>query len=193
MTPQQTKLVADSFERIKSRLPQIGAMLYARLFEIAPDARALFKDDMKAQEAKLMEIFSEFARAHSRSRHFLPVTESSGHAIVPGIGPLYHRHVAYGVREEHYAKMREAMMWALSETLKDDFPPEVMQAWNAMFDMLAKSLREASASDPLRSYAAMGPRFEAEAAYNGTLDEFLNCAGERDSLSESGAPERDPA
>jgi hemoglobin-like flavoprotein len=141
MTPQQTKLVADSFESIKPRLQEIGAMLYAKLFEIAPDARALFKGDMTAQEAKLMQLFAEFVRVRTRSQHFLPVTGDRGHAVIPGIGALHKRHVGYGVRDEHYAQMREAMMWALTRALKDDFPPEVLEAWSAMFDMMAKSLR----------------------------------------------------
>jgi hemoglobin-like flavoprotein len=180
MTPQQTKLVAESFESIKPRLPEIGAMLYAKLFEIAPDTRALFKGDMKEQEGKLMLLFSEFVRVRTRSQHFLPVTGDRGHAVIPGIGALHHRHVGYGVRDEHYAQMRQAMMWALSQALKDDFPPEVLEAWSAMFDMMAKSLRAAAPREEISPASALGARSDADLPDAGILDEFFRDAGDPD-------------
>lgn len=174
MTPEQTKLVADSFESIKPRLPEIGAMLYAKLFEIAPDARALFKGNMREQEGKLMQVFGEFVRVHTRSRHFLPITGDRGEAVIPGIGALHLRHVGYGVQNHHYAQMREAMMWALMQALKDDFPPEVLQAWSAMFDIMAKSLREAKPGGDISPAAALGARFEINAPEGDVLDQFFD-------------------
>lgn len=185
MTPEQTKLVAESFQTIKPRLPELGAKLYARLFEIAPETRALFKGDMKAQEAKLMEIFSEFVRVHTRSKHFLPVTGDRGQAVIPGIGAMHRRHIGYGVQAEHYAKMREAMMGALAEVLDGDFPPTVLEAWSEMFDMLAKSMREAAPGQESNPAAALGSRFGTALPESGDLDAFLGGTGERDTAETS--------
>ena len=52
MTPLQIKLVADSFSKV---LPVAGVtadLFYDRLFEIAPETRTLFPDDLAAQKKK---------------------------------------------------------------------------------------------------------------------------------------------
>jgi hemoglobin-like flavoprotein len=191
MTPQQTKLVAQSFESIKPRLPEIGAMLYAKLFEIAPDARALFKGDMKDQEKKLMLLFSEFVRVRTRSQHFLPVTGDRGQAVIPGIGALHQRHVGYGVQNQHYGQMREAMMWALTQALQNDFPPDVLEAWSAMFDMMAKSLRETTSGDDPSPAAALGARLGGNASDGADLGEFFGSPDQREPQSGDEPPGRE--
>ena len=39
MTPEQAKLVADSFSQLERRLPELGAAVYERLFYIAPETQ----------------------------------------------------------------------------------------------------------------------------------------------------------
>ena len=43
MTPEQAKLVADSFSELEDRLPELGAAVYDRLFYVAPETRSMFK------------------------------------------------------------------------------------------------------------------------------------------------------
>ena len=47
MTPDQAKIVADSFSKLESRLPELGAAVYDRLFDVAPETRAMFKGDIQ--------------------------------------------------------------------------------------------------------------------------------------------------
>jgi hemoglobin-like flavoprotein len=47
---------------------------------------------------------------------------------------LGRRHTGYGVRDEHYDLVAEALMWALDKGLGPDFTPEVKDAWIAVHD-----------------------------------------------------------
>ncbi len=43
MTPEQTRILAESFKKVEGRLPELGRAVYAKLFEISPESRPLFK------------------------------------------------------------------------------------------------------------------------------------------------------
>lgn len=51
-TPQQSRLVKQSFAKLAPIAGEAADLFYGRLFEIAPQLRPLFKEDIKAQGAK---------------------------------------------------------------------------------------------------------------------------------------------
>jgi len=46
MTPKQVALVQDSFAKVAVTSEAVAMLFYDRLFEIAPQTRAMFPDDM---------------------------------------------------------------------------------------------------------------------------------------------------
>lgn len=142
MTPEQTRLLARSFAKLENRLPELANAIFARLFQIDPDARRLFKGNMEEQAMKITRAFGDFVRRKSRSHHFLPVTGKGGEAIIPGVGALGARHeLKYGVRPEHFANMREALLYAVRNLLGSDYNDEIGKVWAETFDMLAHSMQ----------------------------------------------------
>jgi len=142
MTPEQTRLLAESFSKLEGRLPELGAAVYAKLFEIAPDARPMFKGNMDEQNAKLAKVFAEFVRVQTRSKHFLPVTQQGGEAVIPGVGELGSRHEqTYKVEPRHYAAMREALLNALHSLLGESFNEDIAVAWGEAFTMLSTAMQ----------------------------------------------------
>ncbi len=149
MTPEQTRALGDSFKKLEGRLPELGAAVYAKLFEISPESRPLFKGNMEEQHAKLAKVFAEFIRVKTRSQHFLPVTKCGGEAVIPGVGPLGDRHeTKYGVQAQHYRYMREALLHALAKMLGNDFNEKVAAAWAETFDMLAEAMQKHAGGNP---------------------------------------------
>src|SRR5208282_3590625 len=125
MTPEQARLLAQSFAKLENRLYDLGSLLHLKLFEISPESRLLFKGDMEEQKLKLARIFAEFIRLKTLSSHFLPVTGTGGEAIIPGIGALGARHeIVYGVRPQHFGYMREALLYAVKTLLGKDYNDE---------------------------------------------------------------------
>ncbi len=47
MTPEQARLLAESFSKLESRLYDLGSLVHQKLFEISPQLRHLFKGDME--------------------------------------------------------------------------------------------------------------------------------------------------
>ncbi len=143
MTPQQARLLAESFSKIENRLYELGSLVHRRLFEISPESRRLFKGDMEEQALKMARVFGEFARLQRRSQHFMPVTGKAGEVIIPGIGSLGARHeINYGVRSKHFGHMREALLYAIKSLLGRDYNDEIGLAWSEAFDMLANSMQK---------------------------------------------------
>ena len=56
MTPDQIKLVQQSFAKVAPISEQAAVLFYDRLFEIAPSVRAMFPNDMTEQRRKLFPI-----------------------------------------------------------------------------------------------------------------------------------------
>ena len=56
MTPEQIKLVQESFKSVAPIAATAADLFYDRLFLIAPQARTLFPDDLSEQKKKLMAM-----------------------------------------------------------------------------------------------------------------------------------------
>jgi hemoglobin-like flavoprotein len=127
MTPQQVEEVQASFAKVAPIADQAATLFYGRLFETAPDVRALFSGDMTVQGQKLMSAIAT-------------VVDSLGDidAVAPAVRDLAKRHVAYGVRPEHYEIVWTALLWTLEQGLGDDFTPGVNAAWAAAYGALSE-------------------------------------------------------
>jgi hemoglobin-like flavoprotein len=133
MTPQQVGLIKESFAKVAPISEQAATLFYERLFEIAPEVRPLFKGDIGEQGRKLMATIG-FAVA---SLDKLP-------ELVPVVQELGRRHAGYGVRDEHYDVVAQALLWTLDKGLGSAFTPEVKGAWVAVYSVLADTMKQAA-------------------------------------------------
>ncbi len=126
-------LVRGSFWHVSRMGQETAGLFYDRLFEIAPDTRALFPTDLTEQGTKLMSMLGSIvARLHDHDVLSLMVAD------------LGRRHVGYGAQPAHYEAVGAALMAALARTLGDRFTPEVEAAWQGAFDALARTMIEAA-------------------------------------------------
>ena len=126
MTPQQIELVQTSFKKVVPIAGTAADLFYDGLFEIAPDVRSLFPQDLSEQKTKLMGMLGTAVG----SLHQLDT-------ILPAVKELGKRHVGYGVKPEHYALVGGALLWTLEKGLGADFTPEVKTAWTETYTSLA--------------------------------------------------------
>ena len=126
MTPNDIDLVQASFEKVRPISAQAAALFYGRLFEIAPETKALFKGDMAEQGRKLMATLSVVVGA----LHSLPT-------ILPAVSTLAKKHVEYGVKPDHYSSVGSALLWTLEKGLGAAWTPEVKSAWTTAYITLS--------------------------------------------------------
>jgi len=101
-------------------------LFYGRLFEIAPQVRAMFPDDMTEQRRKLMATLAIVVNGLTD----LP-------AILPAASALAKRHVSYGAQAAHYPVVGEALLWTLEKGLGSSWTPQVAAAWTAAYTTLS--------------------------------------------------------
>ena len=133
LTANQIVLVQSSFGKVKPIAQDAAAIFYARLFEIAPQVKPMFKGDMVEQGRKLMGMLNIVVNGLNNLD-----------AIVPAAQNLARGHVAYGVQAAHYAFVGSALLYALEQGLGPDFTPEVQQAWTSAYTLLSGVMIDAA-------------------------------------------------
>ena len=132
MTPEKIDIVQSTFKQVVPIADTAADIFYARLFEIAPDTRALFPEVMTDQTKKLMQMIGV---AVNGLRDL--------DAIVPAVQDLGKRHVGYNVTEAHYDSVGAALLYALGQGLGDGFTAEAEEAWTETYGLLAGVMKDA--------------------------------------------------
>jgi hemoglobin-like flavoprotein len=130
MTPRQIELVQSSFARVAPIAEVAADLFYARLFELDPALKPMFKGDMKRQGMMLMSMLSTAVRGLKNPEALVPV--------VKGLG---RRHAGYGVKDQHFATVGEALIETLAKGLGPDFTPETRAAWLAAYSLLSTVMK----------------------------------------------------
>ena len=120
----QKALVQETFARLKPAAEQAAHLFYARLFQIAPQVRATFPDDMTDQRRQLLATL-EGAVAGLDHLEKLATRDQDT------VGP-------------HDAAVGAALLWTLDKALGAEFTAEVEDAWVAVYGVLSKVMKLAS-------------------------------------------------
>ena len=126
MTPDQVRLVQQSFSKVAPIADQAAIIFYDRLFEVAPAVKALFPADLTEQRKKLMATLAAVVNGLSNIE-----------SILPAASALATRHVAYGAKAEHYPVVGGALLWTLQKGLGEAWTPDVAAAWTAAYGTLS--------------------------------------------------------
>ena len=126
MNPAQIKLVQESFAKVAPISEQAAVIFYDRLFELAPQVRAMFPNDMTEQRKKLMATLAVVVNGLANLE-----------AVLPAASALAKRHVAYGARPAHYPVVGGALLWTLEKGLGEAWTPDVAAAWTAAYGILS--------------------------------------------------------
>jgi hemoglobin-like flavoprotein len=133
MTPQQIDLVQSSWQQVLPIRSTAADLFYARLFEVAPQVRTLFRRDLHAQGAMLMTMLDAVVAGLSQLDELLPKAQA-----------LAQRHVGYGVQPEHYDSVGMALLWTLERGLGPSFSAELRAAWTGAYQVLADAMKQAA-------------------------------------------------
>jgi hemoglobin-like flavoprotein len=123
MTPEQVDLIRKSFDAMWPARRRLADLFYARLFELAPDARTLFPEDIARQQLKLMDMIAAIVGALDKREIFQSIISYSGR-----------QHAQFGVKREHFVAFGEALLWSLEQQFGPAFTPELKHAWSELYD-----------------------------------------------------------
>jgi len=126
MTQDQVQLVQQSFSKVAPIADQAAVLFYDRLFETAPQVKAMFPADLTEQRKKLMATLAVVVNGLGDLT-----------SILPAASALAKRHVTYGARAEHYPVVGAALLWTLEKGLGEGWTPAIADAWTAAYGALS--------------------------------------------------------
>jgi nitric oxide dioxygenase len=139
MTPEDILTVRASFARLMPRKVEAAALFYGRLFDLAPELKAQFADDLPAQAARSTATLAYLVAALDRPEHFEPfVAELSALAALQ-----------LGFQPAHYARAGEALLWTLRQVLEGAFNSQVAAAWARAYGLVAAAMIDAAKVDAI--------------------------------------------
>jgi hemoglobin-like flavoprotein len=136
--------VIDSWEYVR-RQPKyevtVGTTLFLKLFELEPDAKAIFGfkgaqlDDNK---------FTTSLRFTRHAKYFIQMIDRALGMLGPDIELLTEilmelgvKHVSYGVKPEYFPSMGRALIHAVKESMGDIWSDEIKDAWVEVYGALS--------------------------------------------------------
>jgi hemoglobin-like flavoprotein len=131
MTPRQKQLVQSSFKQITPFARVAPNLFYARLFELDPSLRRMFRGDLQEQGQKLMKMLSLAVKGLDRLDQ-----------LVPGVRVLGMKQGDCQLQEHHYDTVGAALLWTLEYILGPAFTVEVKEAWSNVYNVLSEAMQE---------------------------------------------------
>lgn len=123
--------IQASFRVLAPHAVELVDAFYARLFEAAPPARALFPADMASQKRHLLAALALVVREAEQLEQLAPALREMGA-----------RHVSYGARPEHYPLVRDTLLATLAAFAGAHWTAQLAADWRGALDRVAALMLE---------------------------------------------------
>ena len=129
MTPDQLELISQSAGVATADPATFSASFYGHLFEIAPEVRPLFPEDMTELGEKLVDELVFLTNAATDLDNFVERARDLGR-----------RHDSYGAEAGHYGSVRIALLHGLRSALADEWTTAHDEAWSSLYNLIAETM-----------------------------------------------------
>src|SRR5215510_5552501 len=127
MTPEQVRLIRESWNSVASIADSAVEQFYNRLFEIDPTTRALFHaTNMPEQRRKVIQALSLAVQGANDLA-----------ALTPALQQLGRSHHGYGVTAAQYNSVGAALLWTLERGLGPQWTPAMAAAWTGLYGRIS--------------------------------------------------------
>lgn len=126
------KLLRESFEIVVERSPNLTHRFYEILFERYPQTQQMFPAGRRASQEGMLTNALVAVMDHLEDAPWLTGT----------LHALGAKHVDYGVTDEMYGWVGDALLRTLAEVAGNDWSPELEAAWTAAFGAIASLMQE---------------------------------------------------
>lgn len=159
---EQRKASQEFYRRFTTSIMYFSHCFYARLFNIHPMARDLFKD-MKSQGKFLVKMIS------------LSLSEiNDGAKFEQTLVKLAEIHNERGVKAVEYGVVGEVLIFAIRQTVGPDaFNPNVHIAWVKIYSRMLKTMVPVAVAHELRDNSAQQRRFLTNSMGGDAADDLI--------------------
>lgn len=154
ITDEEKAAIKNSWRLVVPIAETAADLFYKKLFEIRPDYRRLFPEDMRAQKRKLIAMLSFVVKSldwpDSAWRDTVP-EEDDLCLVMLALG---RRHSdLYKVPDASYDAVAEALLWTLDYGLGKKFDGPTRAAWTHVYTLIALTMKMGRLSVPNSSKA----------------------------------------
>ncbi len=126
------QLLEASFNKVRPYADDFSKRFYENLFADYPAAEPLFAHTSIQEQGK--KLFSSLILVVTNLKYPDGLQKD-----LQGLGA---RHIDYGALPEHYPLVGQTLLKTLSQFLKEDWTPELQQAWADAYDVIATTMLE---------------------------------------------------
>lgn len=130
LTARHKTIVEDTLLAISPVFGLAALMFYKRLSDIAPALRPLLPRPIGEQGRRLMQALALAVSSLERPE-----------ALAVPLRSLGAPHAGYGVRNEHYSLVAEALLWTLEHAPGSRFDAAARAAWTSLLSGLAARMK----------------------------------------------------
>jgi hemoglobin-like flavoprotein len=142
LTQRERELISDSWRLVDGLGTTVSDLFYRRLFEVAPQFRPLFKDDLEPQKRKLFSMLRFIVRSVDWPDSAWNEQVDADKDFFLIMLALGRRHSdLYHVPAESYAAVCDALLWTLDYGLGKEFTPDTRRAWERVYSLIATTMK----------------------------------------------------
>jgi hemoglobin-like flavoprotein len=120
-------------------------LFYRRLFELKPEYRPLFGEDMTAQKRKLVRMLAFIVRSLEWREEQWKDDVDPAEDLLLVVLALGRRHRDLSeIPADSYGAVGEALVWTLEQCLGDAFTPATREVWIKLYTLLASTMQMGS-------------------------------------------------
>lgn len=131
VSDKHKELVKSSFVNVDKITDVVADLFYQRLFDVSPDMRSMFPEDLSDQKLELMATLKVMVNSLDAGDQLIEMFETMGRD-----------HKGYGVVDDHYVQFSDALVWTLEEALGENFTDDVRHAWAALYSSIVSIMIE---------------------------------------------------
>jgi hemoglobin-like flavoprotein len=142
ITDDEKKAIADSWRLVVPIADTAADLFYKRLFELRPNYRALFPEDMGKQKRKLVAMLAFVVKSLDWPDANWRDTTSEEDDLCLVMLALGRRHTdLYKVPDASYDVVGEALLWTLDYGLGKAFDARTRAAWTHVYRLVAMTMK----------------------------------------------------
>lgn len=149
ITDDEKAAIKDSWRLVVPIADTAADLFYKRLFELRPEYRRLFSEDMKAQKRKLLAMLSFIVKSLDWPESAWRETVAEEDDLCLILLALGRRHTdLYRVPDAGYEVVGEALLWTLDYGLGKKFDARTRAAWTHVYQLVSLTMKMGRLSVP---------------------------------------------
>jgi hemoglobin-like flavoprotein len=142
ISDEEKSAIKDSWRLVVPIAETAADLFYRRLFELRPEYRRLFPEDMKSQKRKLVAMLGFVVKSLDWPESAWRDTVAEEDDLCLVVLALGRRHSdLYKVPDAGYDVVGEALLWTLDYGLGKKFDAPTRAAWTHVYQLLALTMK----------------------------------------------------